>query len=249
MSKILDHPLISQRYFFPRREPPPEPFIVETSGLSLACIHHAPLASAPTLIHFHGNGEVVNDYPGPYLQSLQAIGLNCLLAEYRGYGGSDGRPQLAAMLDDVVPIMDSLGIARNKLILFGRSLGSLYAVHGAAQAPEVAGLIIESGVADLGERLLLRVQPDELGCTRAEFDAAIAADFDHQAKLAQYPGPVLILHTRHDGLVDLRHAELHLDWARGRKTLEVFEHGNHNNIMAVNAVAYFTAIQRFVGQL
>jgi hypothetical protein len=55
---ILDHPIISQRYFFPRADSLNEPFRVETKGVELLC-HRS--AGDPMVVHFHGNGEVVAD--------------------------------------------------------------------------------------------------------------------------------------------------------------------------------------------
>ncbi len=66
------------------------------------------------------------------------------------------------MLEDVVPIIQSLKIPDHKIVLFGRSIGSLYALHGVSQRPQLGGLIIESGVADLTERFFQRVAPEEL---------------------------------------------------------------------------------------
>ena len=104
------------------------------------------------MVYFHGNGEVVADYLPSFAQWFNRAGYNLLLAEYRGYGMSSGIPALAGMLDDVVPILDSLGRPDEKLVLFGRSIGSLYAIHGVGQRPKIGGLIIESGVADLAQR-------------------------------------------------------------------------------------------------
>jgi len=56
---LLDHPLISERYFFPRADSLDEPFRVETNGIELLC-HRT--AGNPMLVHFHGNGEVVSDW-------------------------------------------------------------------------------------------------------------------------------------------------------------------------------------------
>ena len=40
MNDLLNHPLISQRYFFPRRGFLPEPFWVEVEGAQLACYYY-----------------------------------------------------------------------------------------------------------------------------------------------------------------------------------------------------------------
>ena len=61
-STILDHPLVSSRYFFPRCEAFPQPYWVDAvDGSRLACAYHVVNPAAKTVIYFHGNGEVVAD--------------------------------------------------------------------------------------------------------------------------------------------------------------------------------------------
>ena len=246
---LLDHPLIGGRYFFPLLGELEDPFWVDCGDARLACSYHQVDPVAKTLIHFHGNGEIVDDYLGPFVEQVLAAGCNLLLAEYRGYGRSIGRPQLGKMLEDVGAIVAALGRSPEELVFFGRSVGSLFAVEAVRRFPQAAGLVLESGVADVLERLLLRVTPEELGVSAAEFAACVRGSFDQQAKLATYPGPLLVLHTQNDGLVDLSHGQRLYDWGQGRKTLKVFERGNHNTILQANAPEYFAELRLFLAGL
>jgi len=134
-STILDHPIVSSHYFFPRHEAFPEPYWVEAAdGSRLACAYHVVDPAAKTVIYFHGNGEIVADYLPDFPRWLGQAGYNVLLAEYRGYGMSTGQPALVGMFADVSAIIQRLGIAEQQVVLFGRSIGSLYAVHGGVQA-------------------------------------------------------------------------------------------------------------------
>lgn len=247
---ILDSALIARRYFFPRWGPLEEPFKVKLpNGAVLGCHLHRPHPGARTLVHFHGNGEVVADYLGDFLASIAGLGLNCLLVEYRGYGASTGVPALSAMLDDVEVVLEALGEPPERVVLFGRSVGSIYAVHAASCWPKIAGLIIESGIADPLERILLRVRPEELGVTAEALEAAAAARLDHRQKLAAFQGSTLIMHARHDDLVDVSHAERLYDWAPEPRTLKVFDRGDHNSILYANLAEYFTALRGFLSTL
>ncbi len=248
-NELLDHPLISERYFFPRPGHLKTPFWVDCGDARLACHYHQVDPAARTLVHFHGNGEIVDDYLGDFVGLVARMGCNCLLVEFRGYGRSDGRPALGKMLADVPPVIRALGHPAEQLIFFGRSVGSIFAIEAAARFPEAAGLVLESGVADVLERLLLRVHPDELGSTREELTQAVADRLDHRQKLARFHGPVLVMHTRHDGLVDASHGERLYQWAQGRKRLQIFPQGNHNDIMFVNAREYFGLLAEFVAGL
>ncbi|MEA3362670.1 MAG: alpha/beta hydrolase [Thermodesulfobacteriota bacterium] len=249
MPQILDHPLISERYFFPRDGNFKDPFWVDCGDARLACSYHEIDPAAKTLVHFHGNGEIVDDWQGDFVTLIQKMGCNCFLAELRGYGQSTGQPQLGKMLEDVVPTIEALQQSANELIFFGRSVGSIFAIEAAANFPQAAGLILESGVADVQERLLLRVDPEELGVRADALEAEIERNLNHQLKLSTYPGSVLVMHTQHDGLVDVSHGQRLYDWAPGKKKLKIFPQGNHNDIMYVNAREYFGLVAEFIGGL
>jgi pimeloyl-ACP methyl ester carboxylesterase len=243
---FLDHPVLTNRYFYPWPNCFNEPFFVEGDGFRLGCRYSPVHVDAPTIIHFHGNGESVADYLGEFEERITGLGANLLLAEYRGYGMSSGEPALAAMLDDVELIVAACGIPQEKIIFFGRSLGSLYALHGAARFPRAAGLIIESGLADPLERILVRVEPHELGATMEQLRVAVKRCLNQQQKISGFNGRVLVMHTRNDDLVSVSHAECLHAWANQPKELLVFERGDHNTILSANREAYFAAVGVFV---
>ena len=245
---ILDHPLIAARYFFPRPDPVADPVFVDVDGARLACWRSSPFPDAPTLLHFHGNGEVVADYVPWMADAFGAMGVNVFFAELRGYGASTGEPLLGKMLDDVEPIFNAVG-ARD-VIVFGRSVGSLFAVELVHRHPEIAGLVLESGIADPFQRLRLRVQPQELGVSGEDFEATCKRHMDHEKKLGTYERPMLVLHSRYDGLVDLSHAERNHAWASSAdKRLVVFERGDHNTIFFANQAEYLREVAELIGRV
>jgi pimeloyl-ACP methyl ester carboxylesterase len=248
-TSILDHPLLSGRYFFPLPARFDDPFFVEGTGYRLGCRYRRVDAAAPTIIHFHGNGETVADYLEEFEERFASMGVNLLLVEYRGYGMSTGEPALAAMLADVELVTSASGVAPERIVFFGRSLGSLYAVHGAGLYPGAAGLILESGIADPLERILLRVEPRQLGTDGSGLAAAVAAELDQRVKLDSFRGRTLVMHAQADDLVPVSHAERLHRWANEPKELLLFPRGDHNTVMAANEVAYFAAVERFLGQL
>jgi pimeloyl-ACP methyl ester carboxylesterase len=242
---LLDHPTLTQRYFCPRRDAPPSVFWIDCLGTRLGCAYVAPHRDALTVVHFHGNGEVVADSIPDLATDLTALGINVLFAEYRGYGASNGEPGMARILDDVPEIVRALPVPPKRLVAFGRSLGSLYAVELVHRFPETAGLIIESGIADPLERILLRVRPEELGTTAAVLADEVRARLDPQPKLNAYDGPVLVLHAEHDSMVDSSHAMRNARYAR-RATLQLLPEGDHNSIFDENREAYLAALAEFL---
>lgn len=188
---------------------------------------------------------MVADWQDGFPERIAALGCNLLLAEYRGYGGSTGAPRLGRMLDDVAAVVGAAGPAE-RVILFGRSVGSIFALEGVSRFPRVAGLVLESGIADVLERLLLRIAPAELDASEDELAAAVSDRLDHRRKLAGYRGPTLVMHTLFDDLVPVTHAERLAEWAGGAVTLELFDRGHHNSILAENEDAYLAALAALV---
>ena len=245
---ILDHRLITERYFFPRPTRPRKPVTVTAAdGSTLACAHFPAPDGGPTVVHFHGNGEVVADH-APMAEVFASMGCGLFLAEYRGYGGSTGTPQLAAMLDDVEAVLAAAGSPPERTVVFGRSIGSIYALECVARRPSLAGLILESGIADVHERIALRVSPQELGCGADELRAACEARFDHAAKMGGYPGHVLVLHALGDHLVDVSHGRRNHGWATAAASeeLAVLPHGDHNSVLMLNEGEYWAAVRRLM---
>jgi pimeloyl-ACP methyl ester carboxylesterase len=244
---LINHPILSDRLFFPRQGRLTEPFFVDCDDVRLACFRRDRHPFAGTLLHFHGNGEVVADYAVYSSDWFLDLGINVCFVEYRGYGGSEGTPALGEMLGDGERVLDALGVPEGRVAAFGRSLGSLYAVELARRRPGLGGLILESGIADPLELVRSRVIPAELDCTEEELAAEVSRHFDQRSKLAGYPGPLLVLHARNDQLIDPSHAERLHAWGGGAdKELVIFPHGDHNSIFMANCDLYGATLLSFL---
>ena len=103
----LDVPEVLLRLFHPRPEsglfnPPTsaqEILIPVDPGVAIGARFYAAGATEPTLLFFHGNGEIVADYEdlGPvYTQQSY----NFFPVDYRGYGRSEGKPSEKGILSD-----------------------------------------------------------------------------------------------------------------------------------------------------
>lgn len=65
----LDHPILTGRYFYPWPNRFDNPFFVEGDGFRLGCRHCRGHGDAPTIIHFHGNGEIFHGPSTPGQQT------------------------------------------------------------------------------------------------------------------------------------------------------------------------------------
>lgn len=244
---ILDDPAISGCYFYPQARRFNDPFVVDVNGVSLNCYQRIIYPDGFTLVHFHGNGETVSDYLPDLAEIFAGKGLNTLFVEYREYGGSTGNARLAAMLGDGEAVLDAAGLAPERTIAFGRSIGSLYVIELVSRLPNIAGLIIDSGIADLVPQFLDGADLAVAGLDEAEVHTKFKRLFDHEQKLSGYRQPLLVLHTENDGLLDISNAERLLEWAGGdQKRLVRFPVGNHNSIMTSNMIEYFEAVDEFL---
>src|SRR5713226_9355286 len=94
---LLDRPQICSLMFYPRPDWTSPPTgardlpVPAGEGVRLHARIYAGSADVPTVVFFHGNGEVVADYDG--IAELYAhVGLNLVVSDYRGYGRSGGSP-------------------------------------------------------------------------------------------------------------------------------------------------------------
>jgi len=254
----LDVPEVLERLFHPRPEfsftgtqPSARDVLIPVAeNVVVGARFHAAAAGVPTILFFHGNGEIVADYDelAPFYQRQ---GINFFPVDYRGYGRSSGDPTVSAMLRDGHTI---LAFARQwlpeqgypgPLMVMGRSLGSAPALELAAAYPEqVAALIIESGFAYAGPLLEL------LGVNLAAIGFQESLGFRNVDNIRAYAGPTLIIHAEHDHIIPLSDAET-LYEASGAtdKTLLRIPEANHNDILLQGFAAYLAAIKGLAGRL
>jgi len=244
---LYDRPEVCSTYFFPQPGVP-LPARAGAGPVALALPDGTPISAyavrsldgAPTLLYFHGNGETIADQLGHWPDWAREAGANIFFVDYPGYALSRGDPTFTSCRQAARAALDHLLDQGERVVLAGRSVGSIFALDAAAARPDrVAGLMLESGVADLWQRLELRGPWHAVGFDPARFEQEVKRDFDHQAKLSSLGCPILVLHTRQDSLIPCWHAEQLARWAGERLLrLVLFEEGDHNTIQLLNEAAY-----------
>src|SRR5882724_6411690 len=115
-------------------------------GWYLRPVEPKPPPTSPGLLWFYGNGETIAAI-WPVVREFQPPGTAVLVLDYPGYGGSGGRATEAALYAAADAAYAALatrpGVDRQRIYVYGRSLGSAVATYTAAHRP-VAGLIVES---------------------------------------------------------------------------------------------------------
>ncbi len=105
------------------------------------------------LLCCHGNAGNIADRLD-LLRLLGGLGLSVLIFDYRGYGRSGGRVGESGTYRDAAAawrhLTGPLGIPAERIVLFGRSLGSAVAIELAGRV-RPAGLIVEAAFTSLPE--------------------------------------------------------------------------------------------------
>jgi hypothetical protein len=252
---LLDRPEVLNAIFHPRAEwgEPSSanealaPGIPVAPDTHIGARFHIADEAAATILFFHGNGEIAADYDelGPLYNQM---GVNFLVADYRGYGRSSGQPTVSAMLSDshliLAYVRQWLTNHRQTgpLIVMGRSLGSASALELAAAHPgQVDGLIVESGFAYAEPLLkLLGVSLERLGFREDQ-------GFGNLNKIGLYAGPTLIIHAQYDHIIPFSDGQAlyHASDAAHKRLLRI-DGANHNDIFAHGLTLYLQAVRDLV---
>ena len=188
----------------------------------------------------HGNAGNIGDRLA-ICRTLLATGVNVLLFDYRGYGRSAGRPSEEGTYLDAQAAHQWLrqkGFAGTDIIAFGESLGGGIASELALREP-VDGLVLQStfcSMTEIGAELFPWLPVRWIGSIK----------YDTRAKLPRLKIPVLIMHSRTDGLIGFHHAEKNFAAANEPK-LFVELQGNHNE--PVLDREFREAVERFWGMI
>lgn len=249
---ILDHSPLLMFIFYPRREVTPCPasgfdlLIPVDNSVSIACRFYVVNPQWPSILFFHGNGEVASDYDetAPFYHQQR---VNLIVADYRGYGASSGIPTLTALAQDTHKIFHAVREELSKrngsqdLWVMGRSLGSISAIELAYRYQDVLrGLIIESGFPSV-VRIIRHFGVPVYGTPLEGIDRECV----QMIEKIHIPG--LIIHGKDDTLVPLKEAEdLYRHLGTEKKELLIISGATHNDILYVGFKKYFEAISRFI---
>ena len=216
-------------------------------GINVGARFHLNNPAAPTILFFHGNGEIAPEYDD-IAQMYKQQNINFIIADFRGYGFSNGTPTAENTKRDAHPVLDYVLRHLKKenyigpLILMGRSLGSVSVLELSQCYPnDFRGLIIESGFAN--EEPLFRL----FGMTPEQVGFKIEDGFQNGAKISKYPGPLLVIHAEQDHIIPFSQGEELLSLCPSKnKKLVPIPNANHNNILGVNPQKYFEEVSRFI---
>jgi len=248
----LDMPEVLMGLFHPRPEYEPiekptgaiDLLIPVAGNIAVGGRLHMTDSSAPNVLFFHGNGEIVSDYDelGPLYNRME---INFLAVDYRGYGRSTGRPTITTMMRDSHAIFEfTEGWLKGNgytgaFIVMGRSLGSASALELANHYMErIDGLIVESGFAHTGPLLeLLGVNTSSIGFTEEK-------GLRNLDKIRTWDKPTLVIHAEFDHIIPYSDGQALYDACpSSEKSFLKIMNANHNDIFMKGLDAYMKAVK------
>jgi uncharacterized protein len=194
-----------------------------------------PRAGSRALLYFGGNAEVVAG--NIELFSAAFPDRSLFLVNYRGYGGSSGRPSEAALLADAQMVFDHVRAQRSEIAVMGRSLGSAVAVSVASERPV--------------ERLVLVTPFDSLVNVAREYFRWLPVGwlmrdrYESARRASAVTAPVLVVVAAQDEIIPrVRSETLAAAFAPGQAHVVFVPGVGHNTLDA--SPAYLGSVERFL---
>jgi fermentation-respiration switch protein FrsA (DUF1100 family) len=193
-------------------------------GLTLHAWWLAPRAASPVIVYFHGNGGNIGGRT-ERLRRFAGEGFGVLLVEYRGYGGNPGRPSEEGLYADAragFAFLDAAGIASDRLVLYGESLGTGVAVRMASER-RIGALVLEAPYTSIA---------DVAAVHYPEFLVALALRdrFDSLSRIGDVQAPLLVLHGEKDEIIPVELGRRLFAAAHEPKEAWSAPRGNHNDL-------------------
>ena len=189
---------------------------------------------APVVVYFQGNAGTI---AGRLFKAehFRSIGCGMLLVSYRGFGGNPGSPSEAGLFADArtaLVHLDDAGIPRERVVLYGESLGTGVAVYAARHAAEtgrpVGAVILEAPFSSIAE-----VAGNHYPLVPARL---LTRDrYDSESRIAAIRAPLMIVHAEDDRVVPIRFGRKLFAAAAEPKTALWLPEGGHDGHFEMGA--------------
>jgi pimeloyl-ACP methyl ester carboxylesterase len=184
-----------------------------------------------------------------HARMLAHNGWAVVMYEYRGFGGSDGEPDISALKGDLSAVVDwaRAYTGREQVTLMGISLGAIPSVAVAVEHPEgVNGVVLDSPVA-MGE--MIQRMEFALRSQTQEFIDRLAPDLVPEDLVQRMHQPLLIFAGEEDQLTPPPTIQLIYDRAAGPKQIVRFPGVGHAREPFSDTGTYTYHLEAFLSSL
>lgn len=198
-----------------------------------------------TLLWFHGNAGNINNRLENIKMLHDRVPVNVFIIDYRQYGKSEGKVSEQGTYIDAGAALTYLhsrkDINHEKIIFFGRSLGSAVAIDLAVKE-NCCALILETPFTSIKEmgKELYPLLPINL---------FLRTKYGSLSKIGDVKVPTLIMHGDKDELVPFEQGRKIYEAANEPKEFYTIPGANHNDTYIVGGEEYFDTIRNFVNKL
>jgi hypothetical protein len=197
-----------------------------------------------TWLWFHGNGGNISHRVDEMAMFHYRLGVNLLIVDYRGYGRSEGRPSEQGTYRDARAALLYLqrrpDVLPERIVYYGRSLGSAVAVELAVAHPPLA-LVLVSPFASLSDMARLAFPRRPVGWL-------VRNRYNSLARVAELQRPLLILHGDQDETVPISQGEKLFRAANRPKRFQVLSGAGHNGPLG-DGTDHWETLEEFLAGL
>ncbi|GAX61744.1 hydrolases of the alpha/beta superfamily [Candidatus Scalindua japonica] len=203
-------------------------------------------ADRHTLLWFHGNAGNINRRLDNLKMLHERVPANVFIIDYRQFGKSEGKISEKGTYLDAKAALAYLhsrkDVNNEKIIFFGRSLGSAVAVDLAVKE-KCCALILETPFTSIKE--MAKILYPYLSIILH----LLSTKYDSLSKIKQITVPTLIMHGDKDELVPFEQGRKLYEQANDPKEFYTIPGAMHNDTHIVGGEKYFDVIRDFVNKL
>lgn len=213
----------------------PQRFI-NSDGIKLYAWFIKPKNKLPVILHLHGQAESILSHQDIALYCLEK-GFGLFMLSYRGHYKSGGKASEQGIYNDAqaaILHLKKLGVDKDKIIIWGHSLGTVAAVETAINN-HVLGIILQSPIKEIKSAAI-----DIYNFCFHKFRSIALTTFisthikkinfiqkmDNMTKIKDIQCPILILHSTADKVAP---SENSLELSKQNKNAQLYisHHGSH----------------------